>query len=141
MSLEQDIVATEGDQITGTIQGMIQARVGEFLQCRSRLQEMSRSPVLTISNKAGQLLLKQQDLEESLSPTVEKAQAGDVIGIAEAGVFYYSMTSQIEDVNGLWTEYKGLGSSAQASILPGIPNWILYMGGAFIFWRLTRRKK
>lgn len=133
------MLGQEENVITGTVQGLIQDKVAALLQLRTKLQEMSRSPVLTISDKANQLLPVQTELENALTPTLEKAQSGDLIAIGEAGVYYYRMEKQITDVDDLYAEYTGLGSSAKASIIPGIPNWVLYAGGAFIVWKLIRR--
>lgn len=135
------MLGQEESVITGTIQGIIQDKVAALLQLRSKLQEMSRSPVLTVSDKANQLLPVQTELETNLSPTLEKAQSGDLLAIGEAGVYYYRMKKQITDVNDLYAEYTGLGSSAKASVIPGIPNWALYAGGAYIAWRLIRRRR
>jgi hypothetical protein len=134
------MLGQEENVITGTVQGLIQDKVAALLQLRTKLQEMSRSPVLTISDKANQLLPVQTELENALTPTLEKAQSGDLIAIGEAGVYYYRMEKQITDVNDLYAEYTGLGSSAKASMIPGIPNWVLYAGGAFIVWRLIKRR-
>ena len=80
-----------GQDITGDVQGLIQGKVGTFLQLRSQLQEMSRSPVLTISDKANQLLSTQTQLETDLPDAIAKAQTGNLIDLAFAGAFYYQM--------------------------------------------------
>lgn len=114
--------------ITSEIQGLLQGRVGEFLQLRNKLNEMSRSPVLTIADKAKQLIPTQTQLEIDVPAAISKAQTGDTMDILSATATYGFMEKQIYDVNNLWEEYQGLGSSAKASYISGIPNWALYLG-------------
>jgi hypothetical protein len=129
-----------GQDIVGDVQGLIQSRVGTFLQLRTQLQEMSRSPVLTISDKASQLLPTQTQLETDLPDAIARAQTGSLVDLAFAGAFYYQMDKQISDVTDLWNEYKGLGSSAQASLIPGLPNWSLFAIGGLVFLKLAKGK-
>ncbi len=124
------------------VQGLLQNRVGIFLQLKSKLQEMSRSPILTISDKANQLLIAQNDLETQLPTAVSSVSEGSLSDIISAGGFYFFMEKQIGDVNDLWEQYTGLGESAKASFISGIPNWILFTGiGGLVFFMARRRKK
>ena len=129
------------DEIIADVKGLIQSKVGAFLQLRTKLQEMSRSPVLTISDKANQLLPNQTQLETDLPVAIEKADIGSFSDLVFAGAFYFQMDKQITDVDDLWNEYKGLGSSAQASLISGIPNWFLWAGGGFFLWRWLKKGK
>lgn len=129
------------DEILENIQGLIQGQVGTFLQLKSQLQEMSRSPVLTISDKASQLSITQTQLETDLPDAIAKSQTGNLSDMISAGGFLVLMEKQIYDVNSLRDEYTGLGESAKASLFSGIPNWILYMGGAFILWRVLKKRR
>ena len=47
---------------------------------------------------------------------------------------------QISDVTDLWNEYKGLGSSAKASLIPGLPDWSLFAIGGLIVLKLAKGK-
>lgn len=125
--------------VTSEIQGLIQGRVADFLKLRNELNEMSRSPVLTISDGANQLLPIQTQLETDVPAAISKAQTGDTMDILSATYTYGLMEKQIYDVGNLWEKYQGLGSSAKASYIPGVPNWVLYLGGGFILWRIIRR--
>jgi hypothetical protein len=124
--------------ITSEIQGLIQGRVAAFLQLRNQLNEMSRSPVLTISDQANQLLITQTQLETDVPAAISKAQAGGTEDLLSATVTYGMMEKQIYDVGDLYSTYSGLGSSARASYVPGVPNWALYGVGALILWKLIR---
>lgn len=125
--------------ITSEIQGLIQGRVAAFLALRNQLNEMSRSPVLTISDQANQLLITQTQLETDVPNAISQAQTGSTTDILSATVTYGFMEKQIHDVGSLWDDYQGLGSSAKASYIPGIPNWILYVGGGYLAWKIIRR--
>lgn len=126
------------DETVSDITALIQGRVGIFLQLKSELREMQRSPVLTISDKAAQLLISQNQLESDLPGAIEKSETGSVSDAISAGGFLVLMEKQIYDVNNLRDEYVGLGESAKANLISGIPNWFLYAGGAFILWRMIR---
>ena len=124
------------------IQGLLQGRVGIFLQLKSKLQEMSRSPILTISDKANQLLTTQNQLETELPTAVSSVSEGSFTDIISAGGFYFFMEKQISDTNDLYDQYTGLGESAKASLISGIPNWLLFVGiGGLIILKVRRRKK
>ena len=125
--------------ITSELQGLIQGRVAAFLQLRNQLNEMSRSPVLTISDQANQLLITQTQLETDVPAAISKAQTGGTEDLLSATVTYGMMEKQIYDVGDLYSTYTGLGSSAKASYIPGIPNWALYLVGGLIVWKLIRR--
>ncbi len=129
------------DEILENIQGLIQGQVGVFLQLKSQLQEMSRSPVLTISDKANQLLVAQNQLETELPNAIAKSQTGSTSDIISASGFFIMMEKQIHDVGNLREEYASLGDSAKASLFSGIPDWILYATlGIFALWTMTKRK-
>ena len=128
------------DETLSDVQALLQSRVGTFLQLRAQLQEMQKSPVLTISDKAAQFLVTQGQLETDLPTAVANASSGDVSGIISVSGFVYLMEKQISDVTDLYNEYIGLGSSAKASLFSGIPNWVLYTGGAFILWRILKKR-
>jgi len=122
-------------------QALIQAEVGHFLQLRSQLQEMSKSPVLTIADKATQLLIVQDQLESELPGAIEKTQSGDISDYISASGFFLFMEKQIYDVGNLRNEYTSLGESAKPTLISGIPNWALYAGGGlFIFYLIKKRK-
>jgi len=124
------------------VAGMLQARVGVLLQSKTQLQTMSRSPVLTISDEANQLLVKQNELEAELPSTIEKAESGGVTDLISAAGFFALMEKHIYDVTSLWNDYTGLGESAKPTIFAGIPDWIIYAsGGAFVLYLLIRRKR
>lgn len=123
------------------VQGLIQGEVGQFLQLKSQLQEMSRSPVLTISDKSAQLMVVQNQLESELAGAIEKSQSGNLSDSISATGFFAMMEKQIYDVGNLREEYVSLGDSAKASFLSSIPNWILYAGGAFILLKIIKRRK
>jgi len=124
------------------VQGLLQGRIGIFLQLKSKLQEMSRSPVLTISDKAKQLLIVQNQLETDLPTAIAGISEGGFSDIISAGGFYFFMEKQISDVNDLWDQYIGLGASAKATLISGIPDWLLLAGiGGLIFFKVRRRKK
>jgi len=123
------------------IQGLIQGEVGQFLQLKSQLQEMSRSPVLTISDKSAQLMATQNQLESELPGAIEKSQSGNLSDAISASGFFVLMEKQIHDVGNLREEYVSLGDSAKASFFGGIPDWLLYAGGAFILLKIMRRRK
>ncbi len=125
--------------ITSEIQGLIQGRVADFLKLRNQLNEMSRSPVLTISDQANQLLITQTQLETDVPLAMSKAQAGGTEDLISATVTYGMMEKQIYDVGDLYKTYLGLGSSARASYIPGIPNWILWVAGGVLAWKIIRR--
>ncbi len=127
-------------EVIGEIEGMIQSEVGSFLQLKSQLNEMSRSPVLTISDKANQLLIVQGNLENDLPGAIEKSKSSGVSDLISATGFLASMELQIYNVGSLRGEYTGLGGSAKASLIGGIPDWILYIGGALVLWKIIRRK-
>ncbi len=130
--------------ITSELQGLIQGRVGTFLQLRSQLNEMSRSPILTISDSATQLLATQTQLETDVPDAVTKAQSGDISDIVSAGATYALMEKQIYDVGNLYDQYTGLGESAKASLIAGIPNWMLMslvIGGGLILWKKIKGRK
>ncbi len=128
------------DETIGEIEAMIQSEVGSFLQLKSQLNEMSRSPVLTISDNAKQLLVSQNSLETELPGALEKAKSSGISDLISATGFIALMEKQIYDVNNLRGEYTGLGDSAKATMISGIPNWLLYAGGAFILWRIIKRR-
>jgi len=124
------------------IQGLLQGRVGIFLQLKSKLQEMSRSPILTISDKANQLLTTQNQLETELPTAVSSVSEGSFTDIISAGGFYFFMEKQISDTNDLYDQYTGLGESAKASLISGIPNWLLFIGiSGLVILKARRRKK
>ncbi len=127
-------------EVIGEIEGMIQSEVGSFLQLKSQLNEMSRSPILTILDKANQLLIVQTNLENDLPGAIEKSKSSGVSDLISAAGFLASMELQIYNVGSLRSEYMGLGSSAKASLIGGIPDWILYAGGALVLWKIIRRK-
>ena len=128
-------------EILEDIEGLIQGEVGVFLQLKSQLQEMSRSPVLTISDSANQLLITQNQLESELPLAIEKSKSDSYSDIISASGFFIFMEKQIHDVNSLRNEYTGLGESAKASLFSGIPDWVLYITlGGFALWTMTRRK-
>jgi hypothetical protein len=121
------------------LQAEIQGYVAEFLACRTKLNEMSKSPILTISQKANELLAKQPQLEQELQNALAvidqiKSDVYSFSDIATVAAFVPSMVSQINDTNDLWNEYLGLGPSAKPS-----KSWILYgviaLGGYLIFGR------
>jgi hypothetical protein len=125
--------------ITSEIQGLLQGRVADFLKLRNQLNEMVRSPVLTISDQANSLLVTQTQLEIDVPLAISKAQTGNTEDILSAMVTYGMMEKQIYDVGSLWGDYTKLGSSAKASYIPGIPNWVLYIAGGFVVWKMIRR--
>ncbi len=125
--------------ITSEIQGLLQSRVADFLKLRNQLNEMVRSPVLTISDQANSLLITQTQLETDVPLAISKAQTGGTEDLLSATVTYGMMEKQIYDVGSLWGDYTKLGSSAKASYIPGIPNWALYVVGGFIAWKMIRR--
>ncbi len=127
------------DETVSDVTALLQSQVGAFLQLKSQLLEMQRSPVLTISDKASQLLITQNQLEGDLPGAIEKGQSGALSDLISAGGFYVLMEKQIYDVKRLRDEYISLGDSAKPSLIGGIPNWILYVSGAFILWRIIRR--
>jgi len=129
------------DETISDISALIQGRVGIFLQLKSQLREMQRSPVLTISDKATQLLVSQGWLESDMPSAIEKSKTGNVSDAISAGGFLVLMEKQIYDVNDLREEYIGLGDSAKASLIGGVPDWILWAGGAFVLWRVIKRGK
>lgn len=120
-------------------QAEIQGYVAEFLACRTKLNEMTKSPILTISDKARELLLKQGPLESELQnalATIERVKSDtySMSDITSVLAFIPSMYSQVSDTNDLWNEYMGLGASAKPST-----SWLLYgaiaVGGYFVFGR------
>ncbi len=123
------------------ITALIQERVGIFLQLRSQLLEMQRSPVLTISDVATQLLVSQSQLETDLPNIIVKAQSGNVSDVISATGSYILIEKQINDVNDLENKYLELGESAKSSFISGIPNWLLWIGGGLIVVGLAKRKK
>ena len=123
------------------IQGLIQGEVGQFLQLKSQLQEMSRSPILTISDKSAQLMVVQNQLESELAGAIEKSKSGNLSDSISATGFFALMEKQIYDVRNLREEYIGLGDSAKASFFGGIPDWLLYAGGAFIILKVLMKKR
>jgi hypothetical protein len=123
------------------IAGMLQARVGTLLQAKTQLQEMSKSPVLTISDQANKLLVNQNQLETDLPGTIESAKSGGVSEMISAAGFFAMMEKQIYDVSSLWDEYVGLGASAKPTIFSGIPDWVVYAsGGGLVLWLLIKKK-
>jgi hypothetical protein len=132
------------DDLLTDVQGLIQSQIGSLLQLRSQLQEMQKSPILTISDKAKSLLVTQTQLEADLSPTISKIQSGDATtsDYITAGGFLLMVEMQIKDVGDLYNQYLGLGSSAQASLISGIPNWMLWVvAGGLIFWKKIKGRK
>ncbi len=125
--------------ITSEIQGLLQGRVADFLKLRTQLNEMARSPVLTISDQANNLLTTQTQLETDVPLAISKAQTGSTEDLLSATVTYGMMEKQIYDVGSLWGDYTKLGSSAKASYIPGVPNWALYIIGGFLVWKIIRR--
>lgn len=120
---------------------LLQAQVGVFLQLRSQLQEMSKSPVLTISDKAAQLMVVQNQLEIELPAAVQKSQSGSVSDYISATGFFLLMEKQIYDASNLRDEYVSLGESAKPTLIGGLPDWALYAGGgAFLLYLLRGRK-
>jgi hypothetical protein len=132
-----------GQGVLSDVEAQIQSEVGVFLQLKSKLQEMVRSPVLTISDKAQQLLTTQNQLETELQPALEGVQSGSMglSDILSAGGFFYSMEKQISDVNDLYNEYSGLGSSAKASLISGVPDWLVYVAGFGILLVITKKSR
>lgn len=130
------------DEILSDVQALIQTRVGIFLQLRAQLQEMKRSPVLTISDKATQLLVVQEQLEADLPTAIADASSGEISGMISASGFIYLMEKQISDVADLRSEYTGLGESARPTIIAGLPDWaLLLLGGISVFYIIKRRRK
>lgn len=130
------------DEILADVQGLLQSRVGVFLQLRSQLQEMQRSPILTISDKATQLLIPQGQLETDLPTAIANAASGDVSSIISAGGFVFLMEGQISDVNDLRNEYIGLGESARPTLIAGLPDWTLWLiGGVLVLYMVKRKRK
>jgi len=129
------------DEVISNITALIQGRVGIFLQLRSQLLEMQRSPILTVSDEATQLLVSQSQLETDLPGAIEKSKTGNISDAISAGGFLVLMEKQIYDVDSLKNEYTGLGDSAKASLISGIPDWILYAGGAFILWQVIKKRR
>ena len=130
------------DDILADVQGLLQSRIGIFLELRTKLLTMKRSPILTISDKAAQLLITQEQLETDLPTAIANAQSGDVSSMISAGGFVFLMEKQISDVTDLWNEYIGLGESARPTIIAGMPNWMLWLiGGISVFYIMKRRKR
>lgn len=128
--------------LSSDIQGLLQDEAAKFLQLRSKLNEMGRSPVLTISDKANQLLVTQSTLENSVADITTKAQTGNLSDMFAVATYAYQVESQISDVNDLWNQYQGLGSSAKAGLIPGIPNWAMWIvGGGLVFIMIRRKRK
>jgi hypothetical protein len=124
------------------IQASIQGRVSEFLAARTKLNEMMKSPILTIADRARELLAIQAVLEAELQTTLAtiervKADVYTMSDIASAVAFYPSMEKQIRDVGELWAEYTGLGESAKPAT-----NWLLFGAlGLLGYWLFIGRKR
>ncbi len=102
----------------------LQARVGIFVQAKSKLITIVSSPVLTISDKAKNLYQTQLALESQLADTLTLVNrvttdvytASDIVAISG---FYIQMEKQISDVDSLYNQYTGT-PGAQASTIFGI---------------------
>ncbi len=123
------------------IQGLIQSEVGTFLQLRYQLQEMSRSPVLTISDEANNLLITQTQLENDMPSAIEKSQSSEISDWISASGFFALMEKQVHDVGSLKNKYIGLGDSAKASMLSDIPILLLVGVGVFVIMKASKSKK
>jgi hypothetical protein len=123
------------------LKAQIQGYVAEFLACRTKLNEMTKSPVLTIADKANELLANQGVLEPQLQTSlalIDKIQmdAYSMSDITTIAAFVPSMVSQINNTNDLWNEYQGLGSSAKPPT-----SWLLYgILGLVGYWFFRRKK-
>lgn len=126
------------EEITLGIEGLIQSRIGAFLQLKAKLQEMSRSPVLTISDEAKKLFTIQLELEAQLPSAIEKSK-GSASDILSASTFFVMIEKQKYDVDNLIEEYQGLGESAKPTLISGVPNWVLYIAGGLVALKLIRR--
>jgi hypothetical protein len=128
--------------ILDNVQALIQSQIGSFLKLKSSLNEMSGSPVLTISDRASQLLSTQLSLEEQLPSAIEKSQAGNFSDLISASGFFVLMEKHIYDVKTLVEDYTSLGDSAKPTIVSGIPDLLLYaIGGAAVLYFVVKRKK
>lgn len=121
------------------IQAIAQGQVGDFLNLKSKLITMTSSPVLTISDQATKLLGIQSALEDQLTANVALAKSGSVPDIIQAGGFFIQMEKQISDVNSLYNDYVGLGSSAQASIFSSMPWWAWTGIAGVVVWKVMRK--
>lgn len=130
-----------------TVIAKIQARVGTFLIAKDQIITLTNHPSDDIKSKAMILFGNQKYLEDELPNVLSKLQdmtssTWELSDVANAGLFYNAMDSQISDVNKLQDQ-------ADKFIKPPttLPDWltpaimIAIPGAIFAITMLTREKK
>ncbi len=136
----------QGDfSVIQELEADIQARVGIFMQAKSKLTTMSSSPVLTISDHAKSLYQTQIKLESDLVDTMNlvnkvKTDVYTASDIVQITGFYIMMEKQISDVDSLYNEYTGT-PGAQSTLIAGIDTKTLMIIGAVGFGLYLMRRK